>query len=154
VKAQIWSFDFAVSFVVFFMVLIPMLFLWNYVNTQQLNQRIVDDVEIKALAASDALVRTAGIPQDWNGTTVRSLGLADEENVLNSTKVGYLLSMDYATLKGMLTGGYDFNLTFSDLNGTAYGGIGTSPANRTSVPVVRYAKYNERIVSVVLMLYS
>ena len=153
-KAQIWSFDFAVSFFIFFLALVPMLFLWNYVNVQQLDQRYLDEIQIKALDVSDSLVRTAGVPADWNATTVRSVGLADEENVLNATKVNYLLSMNYNTLKSIMTDEHDFSLTITDLNGTVYGNIGISPANETAVPVVRYANYNERIVSVKLVLLS
>ena len=153
-KAQIWSFDFAISFLIFFLILVPTLFLFNYIIEQEISQRSLDEIETKALAISDSIVRTAGNPADWNATTVRSIGLAQQENILNITKVEYFMGMNYDTVKAVMTDGYDFNLTIKDLNGTVYGTVGTNPVNKTTVPVQRYAKYGDRVVSVMLKLYS
>ncbi len=147
-KAQVWSLDFATSFVIFMLVLIPLFFIWSYVNTQNQQQLIFDDLENTALSVSDALVRTKGLPEDWNPSDVSVIGLASEENVLNATKVSYLLAMgsaDYNMTRNILTGGYDFFFNLTDLNGTSYGTIGSKAENRMVVPLERYCLYNDRI---------
>jgi len=146
---QVWSLDFIISIVIFLSALMPLLFLWSYVNAQQQQQILFDETENIALAVSDALLRTEGMPSSWNTTDVSVIGLASEENILNATKVSYLLAMgssDYNRTRTILSGGYDFFLNITDLNGTSYGIIGSKPANRMVIPVERYGIYNERIV--------
>lgn len=147
-KAQVWSLDFVVSVVIFLMALIPLLFVWDYVNAQKQQQMLFDEAENIALSVSDALLRTKGLPENWNTTSVNVIGLASKENILNITKVSYLLAMgssDYNMTRAILSGGYDFFLNITDLNGTSYGIIGSKPQSRMVIPVERYCLYNERI---------
>jgi hypothetical protein len=147
-KAQVWSLDLVISIVVFLSVFLPLLFAWNHVNTQQQQQRLLDDAERTALSVSDALIRTMGMPENWNPGNVNVIGLASEENVLDATKVSYLLDMgggDYNRTRTILTGGYDFFLNITDINGTSHGIIGSKPQDRMVIPVERYCIYNERI---------
>jgi uncharacterized protein (UPF0333 family) len=154
-KGQVWSLDFVTSLVIFFLVLVPLFFVWNYVNVQNMEQRTLNDIQMLALSVSDSLIRTRGIPENWNSSNVNVIGLADEENVLNSTKVSHLMDMgnnEYELTKNILTGKYDFFFGITDLNGTQYGTIGSKPADRTVVPVERYCLYNERVVKIELAL--
>jgi len=147
--------DFVASLVIFFLVLIPLLFVWNYVNLQNMEQRTFDEIETLALKISDSLIRTKGIPENWNSSNVNVIGLAEEENVLNATKVSEFLYMgnsEYDLTKSILIGKYDFFFSVTDLNGTSYGTIGSKPADRTIVPVERYCLYNERVVKIELSL--
>ncbi|MCK4532020.1 MAG: hypothetical protein KAT94_04065, partial [Candidatus Aenigmarchaeota archaeon] len=88
-KGQVWSLDFITSVLVFLVVLIPLFFVWNYVNIQNQQQILFDEVEILTLSISDSLIRTEGLPEDWNTSDVSTIGLSSEENVLNVTKVSY-----------------------------------------------------------------
>ena len=148
-KGQIWSLDFVTSVTVFLMVLIPLLFIWNYVNIQNEQQIFFDDVETSALFISDSLIRTKGNPEGWNTANVVQIGLAAKENTLNTTKVSYLISMgnsEYNRTRTILTGGYEFFLNLTDINGTSIGLIGSKPPDRMIVPIERYCICNERIV--------
>jgi len=154
-KAQAWSLDFITSMAIFLLVLVTLYFVWNYVNVQNMEQKTLDEIETTALAVSDSLIRTGGLPEDWNTTNVNIIGLAQEENVLDPEKVSYFLSMgssNYNLTKNILTGKYDFFFSMTDLNGTSYGTIGSVPADRTVVPVERYCSYKGRIVKVELAL--
>ena len=147
-KAQVWSLDFIVSIVLFLSVLGPLFFVWSYVNTQSQQQIFFERTETLALSISDVLVRSMGFPEGWNENDVNVIGLASDDNVLNSTKVSYLFSMgnsDYNKTKAILTGGYDFFLNLTDINGTVHGTIGAKESDRTFVPIERYCIYNERI---------
>jgi len=141
--------DLIISIVIFLTVLLPLFFVWSYINSQNQQQMLFDDTENLAFSVSDSLIRTKGMPDDWNSSNVNSIGLASQENVLNSTKVGYFLAMgnsDYNKTRAILTGRYDFFFNLTDINGTSYGTIGDKPENRMVVPVERYCVYNERIV--------
>lgn len=147
--------DFVASLVIFLLVLIPLLFVWNYINIQNMEQRTFDEIETLALKVSDSLIRTKGIPENWNSSNVNVIGLASEENVLNFAKVSefiYMGNNEYTLTKNILIGKYDFFFSITDLNGTQYGTIGNKPADRTIVPVERYCMYNERIVKIELAL--
>lgn len=147
-KAQVWSLDFIVSLVLFMSVLGPLFFVWSYVNTQSQQQILFERTENLALSISDSLVRSMGLPEGWNETSVSVIGLASDDNILNSTKVSYFFSMgasDYNRTKAILTGGYDFFLNLTDINGTVQGTIGSKDASRTFVPIERYCIYNERV---------
>ena len=148
-KAQVWSLDFITSVVIFLIVLVPLFFVWSYVNIQNQQQMLFDEVETLALSVSDSLIRTKGSPEGWDITNVRQIGLASEENVLNATKVSYFLTMgstDYNRTRALLTYGYDFFFNLTDMNGTSLGIVGNKPENRMVVPIERYCLLNERIV--------
>lgn len=154
-KAQVWSLDFVASLVIFFMVFISVFFIWSYTNIQNMEQRTFDDMQVLALTISDSLVRTKGVPENWNSSNVNVIGLAEGENVLDPVKVSEFLSMgnnEYNLTKNILTGKYDFFFSITDLNGTLYGKIGSKPTDRTIVPVERYCLYNDRVVKVELAL--
>ena len=147
-RGQIWSLDFITSILVFIVVLIPLFFIWNYVNIQNQQQILFDEVETLALSISDSLIRTKGLPEGWNTSDVSTIGLSSEENILNVTKVSYFLTMgssEYNRTRAILTGGYDFFFNLTDVNGTSHGTIGSKPENRMTVPIERYCLYDERI---------
>ena len=147
-NGQVWSLDFITSVLVFLVVLIPLFFVWNYVNIQNQQQILFDEVETLTLSISDSLIRTKGLPEDWNTSDVSSIGLSSEENVLNVTKVSYFLTMgnsEYNRTRAILTGGYDFFFNLTDINGTAHGTIGSKPQDRMTIPIERYCLYDERI---------
>jgi len=148
-KGQIWSLDFITSVVIFLVVLMPLFFVWSYVNIQNQQQLLFDEVESLVLYVSDSLIRTKGSPEGWNTANVEIIGLASGENVLNATKVSYLLSMgndEYNRTRTLLAGGYDFFFGLTDINGTSLGTIGNKPESRMVVPIERYCLLNGRIV--------
>jgi len=155
-RAQVWSLDFITSIIVFLVVLVPLFFIWSYVNAQSQQEILFDEVETLSLSISDALIRTGGMPEGWDNSSVTAIGLASEENVLNATKVFYFLSMgnsEYNRTRAILTGGYDFFFNITDINGTNYGKIGNSPQERMTIPIERYCLYNERLVKIEFILF-
>jgi hypothetical protein len=145
-KAQVWSMDFVASLVMFLLVLIPLLFVWNYMNIQNAEQRTFDEIETLALKVSDSLIRTKGIPENWNSSNVNVIGLTKVSEFI------YMGNNEYTLTKNILVGTYDFFFSVTDLNGTSYGTIGSKSADKTIVPVERYCLYNERVVKMELAL--
>lgn len=154
-RGQIWSLDFASSIVIFVIMVAIVFFAWGYAVQNSTDQVDINVIENEVLTISDSLIRVAGIPADWNESTVRVIGLAEDENVLNATKVVQFVSMDYGSVKTLLAiRQYEFYFEVSYLNDTVMeiGGkaltAGVHPADQESrivVPVERYVMLNAKI---------
>lgn len=147
-RAQMWSLDFAVSVVIFAFVVSIVVFAWNYSTQNSMDQVNFNILQNDVMMISDSLIRVSGLPEDWNDTNVQVIGLADEENVLNSTKVLRFIGLDYGFTKSILgIGNYDFyfdirypNNTIMEISGTTLT-KGIHPVGQDSrivVPVERY----------------
>lgn len=159
-KAQVWSLDFALSLIIFMTSLFAVIFAWNYISVNAMENQEIKDLQMKALALSDSLIRTRGIPADWNESGVKVIGLAEDENILNVTKVELFINMsvnDNDNLRGLMDIGlYGFYFEVKDINGTVYANT-TTPISMTSsivVPIERYTMYDERIVKVRFVIWG
>jgi hypothetical protein len=163
-KGQIWSADFLLSAVIFFVALAILVFTWNTTTEQISDQTVVADIENTGLFISDSLIRTSGLPADWNSTNVRVIGLVSEENVLDNTKLNRFINLSYATSKDLLgTGGHEFYFSLNHINGTPvqneYGQnitAGIYPFQNATlvIPVERYVLYNREIKKLSFALWT
>jgi hypothetical protein len=157
-KGQIWSIDFAASIVIFISVIVVMMFVWTYTSSQVAEQKSGDDIQSLAISVSDSLVRTPGFPPDWNNETVSVIGLADEENILNETKVEYFLYMgknDYDRVRSLLGISYNFHFNLTHLNNTMINETGIEPLNADIiVPIERYCVYLGKPVKVRFIIWK
>ena len=108
-KAQLWSLDFAISMIIFFLSIILVFFSWSYISAQHQEQIELNRVESIALHVSDVLIRSPGVPKNWElGTlpedmtsvglthteeSAKSLGFSSSENVLDGRKVALFAAM-------------------------------------------------------------
>jgi len=161
-RAQVWSMDFAASIVIFSTALALLLFAWMYTINQSGQQTMFIQMESAAMSASDSLIRQPGVPENWNSSSVITIGLASIENVLNDTKVGYFLDMENSTIKSLLgVGNYDFyfevryaNGTLAQLAGGDWVAKGNYPENASIVvPSERYVIYMEKPAKMKFMLW-
>ena len=163
-KGQIWSADFLLSAVIFFVALAILVFTWNSTTDQIGDQTALADIENTGLFISDSLIRTPGLPADWNSTNVQVIGLVSGENVLDSTKLNQFINLSYSDTKELLgTGGNEFYFSLSHLNGTLvrneYGQnitAGTYPFQNATlvIPVERYVLYNREIKKLSFALWT
>jgi hypothetical protein len=162
-KAQAWSMDFAASVVIFITALAIAIFALNYTLNQNQQTIEMNVMENAAMSASDALVRQPGIPEDWNSSSVVTLGLASQENILNESKLQNFLSMDNDTIKTLLgIGNYNFYFEVRYPNGSLASlpngeqiGKGDQPSGAsTIIPVERYVIYMEKIARLRLVLWK
>ena len=162
-KAQVWSLDFAASVVIFLTAIIVAMFALNFTMAQNAQQTEFSIMENAAMAASDSLVRLPGIPEDWNRTTVTTIGLASQENMLNETKLAELMAMDNDTVERLLgLGNYRLYLEVRHVNGTlatlpAGGQIskGEYPSDAAFIiPVQRYVLYMGKPSRMMLILWA
>ncbi len=153
-KGQIWSLDFISSLTIFLLVLSSLFMAWNFLSVQAQEQNALERIELLGLEVSDSILRTPGIPENWNSSNVEVIGLAYSDNIIDPDKLSNLNSTPYDQTRILMTMGYDFYLKIEDLNGTVYLEKGSINQDRTVVPVERYANYNDRIVKLRLVLWA
>jgi hypothetical protein len=159
-KAQIWTLDFSISILIFISAMIAVLFAWNYVSSGYQENQELREMQLKVLTISDSLIRTPGLPDDWDSDSVEVIGLAGEENVLDPLKVREFVNMsdaNYSRVKALLDISlYDFYFEVEDLNGTVHENttFPMSPSTTLVVPTERYSLYNDRIVKVRFVLWE
>ncbi|MEW6035466.1 MAG: hypothetical protein AB1529_02535 [Candidatus Micrarchaeota archaeon] len=99
-RGQVWSFDFLFSAALLFMILILYLLIWQ--NMEAVSKGSMEGSSLLAanLRVSDALVISPGDPANWselgeiNESTVESIGLADERNVLSARKLERMAALN------------------------------------------------------------
>jgi hypothetical protein len=167
-KAQIWSMDFAASLIVFLFVLVVVLFVWSYANTQVAESKTNERMQYMASSISDSLVRTAGFPEGWGASNVSVIGLAEQENLLSEEKVNTFIEMgnssnlsEYRRTKSILETPYDFYfqvIRVNYTNGQDFGQVlnytGLAPVSPTVTAVSeRYAVFFGKPVKIKFMLW-
>ncbi len=162
-RGQLWSMDFAVSLIIFVLMAGMVVFAWNYTIQNSTDQVNFNVLENDVLMMSDTLIRVPGLPEDWNESTVRVIGLADEENVLNSTKVKQFVNMDYSMIKsflGISNREFYFEINYPNNTVMEIDGVnltkGTHPSMGNSsvvVPAERYILINGKIAKMELLLW-
>jgi len=160
-RAQVWSSDFVVSAIMFFTVLFLIIFVWNYTNAQGQERLTFNNIETLALKISDSIIRIPGLPEDWNSSNVRVIGLASSDNVLNETKVSNFVGMSYTKARGLMSVQYQFYFDLKNITGDI---IEESSGNLTAgiypvsadivVPVKRYVLYKGKVATMTLIIWT
>ncbi len=159
-KAQIFSGEFLLAYFIFMTVLALALLLWYNTTRDVASVESYKLMEEKAVDAAEQLVRTAGIPENWNKTNVVSVGLANESRILSAEKIASFLELmnasaqdglcndpslsNYECSRNMLgLSEYDFQYTIDYLNGSPLyingkeAVTGRAPANETRMMAVQ-----------------
>ena len=156
-KGQLWTLDMTLSLLIFFSALLSALFAWNYMSAETVENREFKELQLKAFEITDSLIRTPGIPSDWNDSTVQVIGLAYSDNIIEGNKVNEFVGMNHDKARSMLSiNPYDFYFEVKDINGTVYENttVPLSGSASTIVPIERYAVYNNRIVKVKMFFWQ
>jgi len=163
-RGQAWSMDFMSSVIVFFMIVIVLFFVWEYIVYQNTEQMIFNEMESKGMFIVDTIIRTPGYPVNWDAGNVEILGLATDENVLNESKLISFVSLDYDDSRRLMgVPSYNFFFQIVDLNGTQSqaSGVdlvsGSDPVGMTNstvvVPTERYVLFDHKVAKVRFILW-
>lgn len=165
-KGQLVSIDALIGISVFAILFVFMTGFW-YLGLKNVSDSVEKNrLETTALSVTEMLVKTPGIPPDWenNFTSIERPGFAVSEydqNVLSGKKIENFTSLPYEMEKDLmgLNGTMDFYLTVEDNEGNIlYSSGGMEDENYTVVSITRYAAIEGRRgldpVKVRLMLYE
>ena len=161
-KGQMWSMDFIISFIMFFMAVVLVLFAWDYATTENYEQMLFNDMQSTGLIVSDVLVRTSGSPQDWNMTAM-AIGLASEENTIDENKLrNFVFYMDYNDSRRIMgMGSYEYYFIMKNLDNQTMliDGQPTVKGNyppvyvKNIVPVERYVLYGGELAKLSFIVW-
>lgn len=121
-KAQFFSSEVVLVFLIFIMLFYVAVNLWN-MKVSELNTNILlFDLELNSANIGELLATSSGQPINWTATTVEQFGLADEYNIINSVKLDNFFSLcetNYSFVQELLgIPEYDFYLVIEYMNGT------------------------------------
>jgi hypothetical protein len=168
-EGQLFSSDISVATVIFLASLAIVFFVWNSVVDDIQGAESLRDMQKAVSEVAEQIVRTPGVPSNWNIYNVEAVGLASQDRLLlESDKVlGFLQLMNSSgpayednKHKAGLTP-YDFYFEMSHLEGgivqigniEAVTGLAPSDA-REVLTAVRSAIYNDEIVRVKLIMWQ
>ena len=131
-KGQVFSGEFLLSFVLFLTALILLLSLWTSSTRDVLTYERRKTMEELGVSAAEKLIRTPGYPDEWNASSVTSVGLANVSRILSPRKIIEFTKLTDDSSAGscgagssyecnvhMLgIGGYDFSFNLTYLNGS------------------------------------
>ena len=156
-KAQVWYVDFMVGLMVFIVVVV---IYFEYVNNlSEREENIIDDLIINAKTIASSLV-AEGYPADWNTSNVISIGLTNNNQRLNMTKVNRYISMDYIESKSKLKTPYNYYFFLKYKNGSkiplngseGYGFENTNPERL--VQITRLVIHESDIIKMVIHVWQ
>jgi|YelNatPaOPRAMG01_1025707.scaffolds.fasta_scaffold51214_2 hypothetical protein len=117
-KAQVFTFDIFTSLIFFVSVFTIWLLITNQLVEQASYSYEINMLDKKLQRASDLLIRSKGLPEDWNGLNVKAFGLADEEYIVSYDKVLNFFDMDIERIKNLLGfGGYNLYIKVTNISG-------------------------------------
>ena len=114
-KAQVWYIDFMVGIMIFIIVIV---IYFEYINNlSEREENIVDDLIINSKAISNSLV-SEGYPSDWNSTNVVRIGITDNNQRINKTKLERYINMSYIDTKTKFRTPYNYYIFLEYKNGS------------------------------------
>jgi hypothetical protein len=168
-RGQVFSVELMIAYVLFMIVLLVVVYLWGSVIKDIFESESLYEIEGTAVDVSENLMRTRGMPEDWNSSNVKTIGLVnpsrnlDEYKVLNFIELMDSESTDNSCGDGITNyecnkhltgiGLYDFEFAMEYLNGSSVlvRGINSTTGKQPSddkqkVTIVRTVLLNETIV--------
>ncbi|MEM5793655.1 MAG: hypothetical protein QXS48_04750 [Candidatus Aenigmatarchaeota archaeon] len=145
-KAQVFTFDVFMSLIFFVSVFVIWLIITNQLVEQASYAYEINMLDKKLQRASDLLIRSKGVPEDWDSNNVKAFGLAgDTEYIVSEEKISKFLSAGIDKIKSSLGfGGYNLYIRFANITGDDFDPanpyeIGSFPNNpKIVVSIKRY----------------
>ncbi len=146
-KGQVVSSDFVFSVIVFSFALFLVYSSWNLLVEKTVQESQYSFIFDKGYYVSDLLVRSRGIPEDWDSLisgsckSVRLVGLKESDDLLNATRI-QAINDNMACVKSLWgLEGYGVNITLEGLYSRYTAGEPIDPGARILVPIHRMVIY-------------
>ncbi len=159
-KAQIVMADLLFVVIILIILFTVSIAMWNTSMIRVAQKEELINLESTAIAVSDLLVKTKGVPENWEETSPTTIGLSNTSNVLDSRKLSKFVDLNYDDAKRLL-GGYDFFFQINNTNDqivTVDGrqmASGLQPASaKTVVNARRIALLGNQLVFLNLMVWK
>ena len=154
-KGQGVAIDFLFAILIFLLVLNASMALIDSSNTTALDKNLIGELQASASQAIDMLVRTEGVPKDWQDNNSIDetvlIGLAKRDRVLDNDKVNTFIEWakdyngttgDYNKVKLLLLSGYDFHFKIGNLEAPLQESQPDIWNDMTAVKIKRIVNFN------------
>lgn len=139
-KAQAVVTDLFIAFFLFIAILSATIYTWNLYITRLNENRENSEMLIKAFQATEGLIKTEGIPGNWNLNNVNLSGLG-ANRILSTEKINLFMNLPEDKIKNIFRIQlYNFNFTLKDKNGNILKNRG-SLTGQKFINVKRYVLY-------------
>jgi len=155
-KAQTIPLDFMSGFFIFLLLVAYFLIQWDLFSSRFAERAQRGDLGLGAITISEMLVHTPGEPENWTQAplSVKSVGLAQRQNLLDWNKVAAFSSLPYANAREALGTDHDFLVVIETPDGVRFASIGQDGNSTHAAEVTRVAVLNDTIVQVKVRLYD
>lgn len=116
-SGQVFVQDLVVALLIIVMVII--IFFSFEANNDKVGESIEEDMSLDSKTISDYLM-SSGYPENWNITSATRIGITNDDNVINSTKLSNFYNFtltDYSKTKTLFKTNYDYVVFFIDNKG-------------------------------------
>ena len=161
-KGQTSGLDLVIAFILVAFILISVMEVWNNTISKLSVFQSKKTSDNRLLDISELLLKTPGDPVNWykmgdvNPSTVKTIGFAAEDNILDPARIEKASEVDYDDLKDILgLSKEEIHITVTDLeswNRTTVYELG-KPAEDTALTLSRYALLNDSMVELRITLY-
>ncbi|MBD3312780.1 hypothetical protein GF352_04995, partial [archaeon] len=127
-RAQGATIDFIVAFLIFITIFVVNYYSWNSVEVKIINTEDEHYFKTSVYQAVEDLIKNKGEPANWqdNTSSIISIGLAEEENVLSNEK---LTALNNTSLQDLVLSTGDYQIIIKNKTSTVYQ-TGGSPVGR------------------------
>ncbi len=120
-KGQAISYDFIIALSIFFAVVVFSINVIKDISEEKEWSSSIHDMSDLLKSVSDKLLKSPGIPKNWNETNVVDIGWAEEYPLLNKNKLASTLNISYVDLKKAVgVGLHEILINISYYNNTPY----------------------------------
>lgn len=126
--------DLIIGFLIFALAFVISFQSWNAIRISIANSEDAHYFEASVYQSAESLIKNQGEPRNWESTnaSITFIGLADDENLLNSEKLSALNRTDYDSLRDYVLSTGDYQITVSNTSGIIYQ-TGRPPAGEVTV---------------------
>ncbi len=143
-----------ISIILFTIMLIFIIDAWDNNNTNIAEKQLTSRMESEAITILETFLKSKGIPENWNSTTVQTVGLVTSQNELSASRLLNFTSMSYADAKTALKVDYEFYFYVEDMDGNRLYAQGNSSIGNKAVSLTRFAVLNTSRVQVRMIVHG
>lgn len=135
-KGQVAITDLFISAVLFGMIIISVMALWNQYNKKIVEQTEYNDLLLRGFNIADLLSNYEGQPEKWDELQdVEIIGLANEDRIISKSKLNNFTNLSYEEIKNRFNiVGNEFYFSLSDLTGSDFNPI--TIGNKTGKQII------------------
>ena len=153
-KAQLFSSDLIAAVFIFLILIVLLSFAYSQALESHSRDLERKTLEAEGMKALENLLRTPGLPENWNSSNAVVIGLSNNNNnILDTNKVSrFFDNISYVSAKNIFGFGGDFEIKFISSGKTK----GSAPNSSVENIVFfrRFAYYNGSIENVEMKLWQ